>query len=504
MISVEASMISKEELIQSALKDPKLYLENFCKIKTKRGGLSPFILNNTQLDLFNNLLGGESERFIILKARQLGLSTAVVGFLYHRTITSPGINTAIIGYNSDLTAELLDKIKIFIRSTPPELRPTIQYNSKYEISFPKIDSKILVLPSTENVGRGYTLHNVLCTELAFWDKAEEKMNALENSVPPKGGLIVVESTPASVGNMYHKMWVMPDSGYTKLEYGWWWLYSEEEKELIKKRVADPIKFAQEYELQFLSTGRPVFDMQLVKSMRKNILSVGDDVYEFDENGEKKVVGKVEEEFVKGNQHIRIYKRPQPGGLYVVGADVAEGVEGGDYSFMTIWDRKTGEEVAMFRGLLTPGDFGEFLDKWGRIYNNGLMVVEHNNQGIATLQKLKELSYPCMYFRPTKYESVYTGLSDKIGWRTTPTNKSLLIDQFQDALRKNEMIIHSKETLDEMLVFIYNDNNDMVVPKGFHDDGIMSSSIGYQGFKVMYSKPLEQIDESEHLPTNFSY
>jgi len=225
---------------------------------------------------------------------------------------------------------------------------------------------------------------------------------------------------------------------------------------------------------------------------------------FKMNGEKKVVGKVEEEFVKGNQHIRIYKRPQPGGLYVVGADVAEGVEGGDYSFMTIWDRKTGEEVAMFRGLLTPGDFGEFLDKWGRIYNNGLMVVEHNNQGIATLQKLKELSYPCMYFRPTKYESVYTGLSDKIGWRTTPTNKSLLIDQFQDALRKNEMIIHSKETLDEMLVFIYNDNNDMVVPKGFHDDGIMSSSIGYQGFKVMYSKPLEQIDESEHLPTNFSY
>ena len=185
------------------LKDPKFYLENLCKIKVKQGGLAPFILNNAQKDLFNT--AKLNKRIIILKARQIGFSTAVTGLFYHRTITTPGITTALIGYNSSLTSELLDKVKTFYRTTPDELKPTIQYNSKFEISFPKIDSKILVLPSSENVGRGYTLFNVLATELAFWDKPDEKMTALENAVPSEG-TIIIESTPNGIGNKYHRMW----------------------------------------------------------------------------------------------------------------------------------------------------------------------------------------------------------------------------------------------------------------------------------------------------------
>ena len=203
--------LNNDDIVKYAL-DPKFYLENFCRIKGKTPGLQPFILNDAQRDLFNTLR--KKSRVIILKARQIGFSTAVTGFFYHKTITTPGTNTAIIGYNSDLTAELLDKIKTFWRTTPDRIRPQIKYNSKYEISFPAIDSKILVLPSSENVGRGYTLHNVLATELAFWEKADEKMLAIENAVP-KDGSIVIESTPNGVGNLYHKMWMAKNNGYEK-------------------------------------------------------------------------------------------------------------------------------------------------------------------------------------------------------------------------------------------------------------------------------------------------
>ncbi len=72
----------------------------------------------------------------------MGFSTAITGYFYVDTITTPGITTALIGYNQALTAELLDKIKTLVRSTPKELRPTMEYNSKYEMSFPIIDSKI--------------------------------------------------------------------------------------------------------------------------------------------------------------------------------------------------------------------------------------------------------------------------------------------------------------------------------------------------------------------------
>jgi len=420
-------------------------------------------------------------------------STAMVGFFYHSTITNPGTTTALIGYNTDLTAELLDKVKTFFLTTPMELRPTIQYNSKHEISFPALNSKILVLPSTETVGRGYTLTNVLATELAFWEKADEKMYALEASVPLAGKL-VIESTPNGQGNLYHRIWMTDNNDYAKNRYGWWWGYSREEIELIKRRMNNPLKFAQEYGCEFLASGRNVFDVNMIREQRKNQLKVGDVI---DIDSETKHT-------VTEENGFRTYKEPEDGHFYVFGADVAEGVEGGDYSVAHVWDRATGEEVAMYRGLLPPDTFGEKLNKWGRRYNNALMTVEVNNHGLTTLTILKNLLYPTLYFRPVKYETLANPTSDKLGWKTTKVTRYILIDEFAQACRDGALTIHSKELLDEMSVFVYNDAGNMQPQETFHDDCIFAAGIGFQGFKVMYHKKLEQIDYQQFLPKTFSY
>jgi len=465
------------------LRDPKFYLENFTKIKGKKpGSLVPFILNEAQKDLFNAVR--TDPRVIILKARQIGFSTAMVGYYYHKTIMNPGTNTAIIGYNADLTAELLQKVKTFYKTTPKELRPTIEYNSKYEISFPAMDSKILVLPSTVNVGRGYTLHNVLATELSAWDDAEEKMMTLEASVPIDGSL-VIESTPRGQGNLYHRMWMTDDNGYTKKEYGWWWGYTLEEIELIKKRMNNPMKFAQEYGLEFLASGRSVFDQLIIAKQRKNTLKVGDKRKDIDFT-------------VYENDGLRIYREPEPGHYYIFGVDVSEGVEGGDYSTAHVWDRMTGEEVAMFRGLLAPDLFAGKLDKWGRKYNNALMVVEVNNHGLTTITVLKQKIYPCLYFRPAKFDGFGMLTSDKLGWKTTKMTRDILIDDFAQAVRDEDLTIHSKELLDEMSVFVYDDSGDMKPQSTFHDDCIFGAAIGFQGFKVMSDKPMDQLNYTHYF------
>lgn len=470
-----------DELIRK-LKDPKFYLENFTRLKGKTPGLVRFILNEAQKDLFNTLR--VASRIIILKARQIGFSTAVTGYFYHKTLMNPGSNTALIGYNSDLTSELLDKVKTFYTSTPTELRPTIQYNSKFEISFPKINSKILVLPSTENVGRGYTLHNVLCTELSSWEKADEKMMTLEASVPISGQ-IVVESTPRGQGNLYHRMW-MSENDYVKKEYGWWWLYTEEEVEVIKRRLNDPRKFAQEYDLTFLASGRMVFDPDVLDKMRAGQLKVGDAV-SLDS-------GTIH--FVKEDKGLRIYRPPEEKHVYVVGVDVAEGVTGGDYSVAVIFDRKTGEEVAMYRGHIAPDKFADKLNEWGRQYNNALMVVEINNHGLTTVTVLKQLMYPSMYFRPSKFEVMGSPYSEKLGWKTTKMTRPLLIDDLGQALREDDLFIHSKEIIDELMVFVYDKNNDSCAQEGFKDDTVMACGIGFQGFKIMSERPLTQVSEHE--------
>jgi len=473
------------------LRDPKFYLENFCKIKGKKPGkLIPFILNEAQKDLFNTVR--RNPRVMILKARQMGFSTGMTGYFYHDTITTPGTTTALIGYNSDLTAELLDKVKTFYKSTPEQLRPTIHYNSKYEISFPAIDSKILVLPSTENVGRGYTINNCLATELSAWDKADEKMMTLEASVPINGKL-VIESTPRGQGNLYHRMW-MGDNDYTKNEYGWWWGYNEEEIEIIRRRMNNPRKFAQEYGLGFLASGRSVFDVSMLEKLRDNVLKIGDVVT--NEDGTTHTV--------YGDNGMVYYKKPDKERFYVCGADVSEGVDGGDYSVATFWDRKTGEEVAQYRGLLAPDLFGNKLNEWGRQFNNALMVVEVNNHGLTTLTILKQLLYPTLYFRQAKFESLGMTSSDKMGWKTTKMTRPLLIDDFAQACRDGELLIHSKELVDEMSVFIYDDNGNMTPQSGFHDDCIFSAAIGLQGFKIMYHEKLTQLNYEQHLPESFAY
>ena len=469
------------------LLDPKFYLESFCKIKTKTPGLNPFILNSAQIDLFNAL--NTNSRVIILKARQLGISTAVAGYLYHMAITTPGINVALIGYNSDLTAELLDKVKTFYQTTPESIRPQIHYNSKYEISFPAMDSKILVLPSSENVGRGYTLHAVLITELAFIEKAGEKMLAIENAVPAEGK-IIIESTPRGIGNQYHRMW-MAENSYAKQKYGWYWGYSEEEIEIIKKRINNPMRFAQEYELEFLSSGRPVFGPDLVKRLRKGIYKVSDMVK--DETGVETIVTKNEDGLI-------MYYPPRAGRTYVAGADVAEGVTGGDYSVVTIFDRKSGDEVAFWKGHLPPDRFGSLLDKVGRLYNNALMVVEINNHGLTSVTALKNKMYPQLYFQPAKFDKIGTNFSDRLGWRTTKISRPLMIDDLREALADGSYKIHTEDTLNEMLTFVFDDSGNMISQSSFHDDALFASAICLQGFKVMFKGALNQLDDT-YLPVS---
>lgn len=488
-------MVNEETLLR--LRDPKFYLENFCKVKAKSRTMVPFLLNEAQKDLFNALR--KAFRIIILKSRQIGFSTAIAGFFYHDTIMNPGTTSVIIGYNREMTTELLEKVKTFYNTTPTELRPTIHFNSKYEMSFPKVGSKIIVLPSTESVGRGYTINNLHCTELAMWEKAEEKMTTLEAAVP-SDGRIIIESTPFGIGNTYHEMWISEGNGYTKKEYGWWWGYSQTEIDLIKKRMNNPQKFAQEYGLEFLTSGRMVFNKAAVVRQRQNILRVGDKTEIIDEESKatKPYIVEVVDE-------LRIYKPPVVSHHYVCGVDTSEGVEGGDFGVATIFDRRTGEEVAFYRGLISPDRFAVKLDAWGRKYNNALMVVEINNHGLTTITELKKKLYPSLYFRPTKLDTVSQGWSEKIGWQTTTVNKPFIIDDLNKALAEDALIFHSKETLDEFLTYVYNDSNDMVpMTKKYKDDCIMSSAVSLQGFKVLWNGPLEQIDYGKILPQNFSY
>jgi hypothetical protein len=78
----------------------------------------------------------------------------------------------------------------------------------------------------------------------------------------------------------------------------------------------------------------------------------------------------------------------------------------------------------------------------------------------------------------------------------------LIDDLSQAVRDELLTIHSKETLDEMSTFVYDKNGNMTASGSTHDDCIFSAVIGYQGFKVVWDRPLDQLDYNLHIASEF--
>ena len=83
--------------------------------------------------------------------------------------------------------------------------------------------------------------------------------------------------------------------------------------------------------------------------------------------------------------LSVWKRPQKGRQYVIGADVAEGIEidgapaddKHDYSSADVLDRGTGEVVATLHARITPDEFGRQLNLLARFYNQAFVGVENN-------------------------------------------------------------------------------------------------------------------------------
>jgi hypothetical protein len=76
----------------------------------------------------------------------------------------------------------------------------------------------------------------------------------------------------------------------------------------------------------------------------------------------------------------------------------------------------------------------------------------------------------------------------------------MIDDLAQALRDDDLIIHSKTILNELSVFAYNDNGTMSAPNSYHDDCVMALAIAVQAAKNIYTKKLDQLDYLKYLPS----
>ena len=114
----------------------------------------------------------------------------------------------------------------FVDLLPEELREgplkTARSNVR-QIVFPEMDTQYRVVSAGErNAGRGLTVQNLHCSELARWpgDPAET-LAGLRAAMTP-GAELILESTPEGVGGCFYEQWQKAgEQGMVRHFFPWW-------------------------------------------------------------------------------------------------------------------------------------------------------------------------------------------------------------------------------------------------------------------------------------------
>jgi hypothetical protein len=479
-------------------------------------------------------------RVVALKARRMGFSTYFSGRFYRETSCRQNRYALQITHEPQATDFLFKMVKRFYNLSPSHLKPETLYNNTRLLEFNNkqgtgLNSAFRVATAgKEDVGSGQLIHYLHLSETSKWaaHNTSSLLTSVMQCVPDEPGTeIVFESTAKGIGgefydrfwNAKYRIWVArmedgkpvieetinekanEDDIYTSIFLPWFcfekyqmsvplgWQRVAEEEELVTRFgvtdrqlawrrwiIANKCKgqdhaesisiFNQEYPSDprsaFLGTGRPVFNALKIAA-RMDAAPAPKARYEYHANN-----------WVATDKgRLRVWEEPKNGEDYIIAADVAEGIAGGDYSCADVINHRTGQHVAQWHGSVDSDNIMEFADilsGLGKRYNLALIACERNNHGLGVVTQLFHYGYPKLYMEmvpdpPGKPRKRY-------GWVTSRTTRPLIIDNLIKEVTEGSDGIVCKETFEEMLSFKIQDNGKMEADSGCHDDRVMSYAI----------------------------
>lgn len=494
--------------IEHILFDPVNFTETFIKIRNKDKELVPFILNEIQRDYAkNSSWRGEpfkGERDIILKARQFGFTTWKMAEYFHDTIINPGTNTVIAAHRDDVAMKLLERIKIMYNNLPDEIKPEVNYDNKRELSFEKLGSRIMVTTQGKGLGRSDVIHNLLLTEIAYWEHAEDKVTGLTEAVPFYGN-ITIESTPNGVGNYFYK--IVNDARQGKSAYKLfvyeWFLFDEYKMDINSPHIPDFIR------IKFNDSGEPILDsreIELVKEhkltleqlqwRRFKMLELGD--LQIDAKTKifksRKFAQEYECDFVQSGRIwidkevvkvVMINDLDLRGRRLATGVDTAEGIEGGDECAAVTIDIDTGEEIRWLRGLWKPKEFSKKLHPY-MCEVGGICGIEVNNTGLAVIERMEELwdNDFYEYYITKQYDKIKYVLyktKKRVGWFTSSSTRVTMFVDGEELIREGFIKVNKEDKIlyNEIIACQYDKNNVPKAPEGFTDHSLIALLIAIQ-------------------------
>ena len=446
--------------------DPVHFMKKYCVIQHPTKGKMFFNLYPFQADTLQTL---QHNRYnVILKSRQLGISTLSAGFVLWNMLFKADYNVLVIATTQEVAKNLVTKIRVMHENLPTWLKGKTIEDNKLSLRF-KNGAQVKAVSSAGTAGRSEALSLLVIDEAAFIKNIDEIWASAQQTLATGGGCVAL-STPNGTGNWFHKTWVDAEAGgqFTPTLLHWTvhperdQSWRDEQTGLLGEKHA-----AQECDCDFITSGHTVVDGPIIQWYEQTYVKDPVERRGFDSN-------------------YWLWEYPDYAKDYVVVADVARG-DGGDYSAFHVIEIESMTQVAEYKGKIGTTEYGNMLVSVATEWNNALLVIENANVGWAVLQVAIDKNYENLYYsyKQDAYVDEDVHLSkgydlkskaQKVpGFSTTSKTRPLIISKLETYFREKSPIVFSKRLVDEMYVFIWNGQR-AEAQHGYNDDLVMAFGI----------------------------
>ena len=457
--------LTKQEILKEIVKagkDPVYFTTNYCRISHPQRGLIPFKAYDYQEELLKDF---SDYRFnVILKARQLGISTITAAYVAWLMLFHRDKNILVVATKLQTATNLVKKVKAIIKHLPAWMRISeivVDNRTSFELSN---GSQIKGSSTSSDAGRSEALSLLVVDEAAHVEKLSELWTALYPTLST-GGRCIALSTPNGVGNWFHQNCVEAEAGTNAFHMTTllWDVHPDRDKKWFDKETKNMSKrqIAQELECNFNVSGETVIHPDDIQWYLERITAP---------------------EYRTGfDRNYWIWKKYNAERAHMIVADVARG-DGKDNSAFHIFELETMEVVGEYVGKPTPDDFADILYTVAGEYGNPMLVIENNNIGYAVLKKLLDKGYHNLY-HSAKGDHHYVDpvtaqwQSNVIpGFTTSSKTRPLIVAKMEEFMRNKLIKINSNRLLSEMKTFIWHGGRPQAM-RSYNDDLVMSFAIG---------------------------
>ena len=458
--------VIKKEYLKCA-QDPAYFLKKYAVIQHPIEGKIPFSLYDFQEKMIYDF--DKHNYNVILKARQLGISTLTAGYALWMMTFQSDKNILVIATKQDTAKNLVTKIRVMHANLPNWVKSNCVEDNKLSLRYSN-GSQVKAISSTEDAGRSEALSLLILDEAAFIEKIDIIWTAAQSTLAT-GGQCIALSTPNGVGNWFHKVWVEAeeegsDWNFIRLH---WSLHPDRDEEWREgqEKLLGPSMAAQEYDCDFITSGQTVIDGVILEEYRNT-----------------QIEDPVEKRGMDSN--LWIWRQPNYTKNYVVAADVARG-DGVDFSAFHVIEIESMEQVAEYKGKISTKDFGNLCMNTAMEFNNALLVIENSSIGWAAIQQVIDREYDNLFYtsKDLQFVDVARQVTNRYrqkdrqmipGFSMTMKTRPLVIAKLEEYFREKSVIVHSNRLIDELFVFIWH-NNKAEAMEGYNDDLPMSLAIG---------------------------